>query len=99
MYFAWVGLFTGMLAALAIIGLIVFLYGIGSAGDHSPKRSVQCSYWDLTSTTCVYAYVSHFFEKDWTVGLAVIASIWEPCFLSCGNVVSEYLLISGTWIA
>lgn len=40
MYFAWVALFTGMLAALAIIGLIVFLYGIGSAGDHSPKRSV-----------------------------------------------------------
>ena len=98
MYFAWVGFYTGMLAPLAIIGLIVFLYGIGSAGDHIPVKDVcdennkgkwymcplcdkKCSYWDLASTTCVYAYVTHFFDNDWTVGLAVIASIWGTLFL------------------
>ena len=98
MYFAWVGFYTGMLAPLAIIGLIVFLYGIGSAGNHIPVRDVcdetnkgkwymcplcdkKCSYWDLASTTCVYAYVTHFFDNDWTVGLAVIASIWGTLFL------------------
>ena len=91
--FAWLGFYTAMLVPLAIIGLIVFLYGIGSAGSHIPVKDVcddknkgkwymcplcdrKCSYWDLASTTCLYAYVTHFFDNDGTVALAVIASIW-----------------------
>lgn len=46
-----------------------------------PLCDKKCSYWDLASTTCVYAYVTHFFDNDWTVGLAVIASIWATLFL------------------
>ena len=97
-YFAWVGFYTGMLVPLALVGLIVFLYGIGSAGGHIPVRDVcddknkglwymcplcdkKCSYWDLASTTCVYAYVTHFFDNNGTVALAVIASIWGTLFL------------------
>ena len=98
LYFAWVGFYTGMLVPLALVGLIVFLSGIGSAGSHIPVRDVcddknkglwymcplcdkKCSYWDLASTTCVYAYVTHFFDNDGTVALAVIASIWGTLFL------------------
>ena len=98
LYFAWLGFYTAMLLPLAIVGLVVFLYGIGSAGSHIPVKDVcdadnkgkwymcplcnkQCSYWDLASSTCLYAYVTHFFDNDWTVGLALIASIWATLFL------------------
>lgn len=98
LYFAWLGFYTAWLVPLAIIGLAVFLYGIGSAGSHAPVKDVcddknkdvwymcplcdrQCSYWDLASTTCIYAYVTHFFDNDWTVGLALIASIWATLYL------------------
>ena len=46
-----------------------------------PLCDRQCSYWDLASSTCLYAYVTHFFDNDWTVGLALIASIWATLFL------------------
>jgi len=98
LYFAWLGFYTAWLVPLAIIGLAVFLYGIGSAGSHIPVQDVcdgknqgvwymcplcdkHCSYWDLASTTCVYAYVTHFFDNDGTVFLALMASIWGTLFL------------------
>lgn len=97
-YFAWLGFYTKWLVPLAIVGLIVFFYGIGSAGSHIPVQDVceeknrgrwhmcplcdkHCSYWDLASTTCVYAYVTHFFDNAGTVVLALIASIWGTLFL------------------
>jgi len=97
-YFAWVGFYTGMLAPLAILGVLVFLYGILSAGSHIPVKDVcdprnkglwymcplcdkKCSYWDLASSTCRYAYATHFFDNSGTVFLAVIASIWATLFL------------------
>ena len=98
LYFAWLGFYTKMLVPLAIVGLAVFFYGIGSAGSHIPVKDVceennhgvwymcplcdkHCSYWDLASTTCVYAYVTHFFDNDGTVFLALVASIWGTLFL------------------
>ena len=97
-YFAWLRFYTAWLVPLAIVGLAVFFYGIGSAGNHIPVQDVceeknhgvwymcplcdkHCSYWDLASTTCVYAYVTHFFDNDGTVFLALIASIWGTLFL------------------
>ncbi|XP_078346942.1 anoctamin-3-like [Oculina patagonica] len=98
LYFAWLGFYTAWLVPLAIVGLTVFFYGIGSAGSHIPVQDVcdeknrgrwfmcplcdkHCSYWDLASTTCVYAYVTHFFDNAGTVVLALIASIWGTLFL------------------
>lgn len=98
LYFAWLGFYTAMLVPLAIVGFVVFLYGIGSSGSHIPVRDVcdeanknkwymcplcdrQCSYWDLASTTCLYARVTIFFDNEWTVGLALIASVWATLFL------------------
>lgn len=98
LYFAWLGFYTAMLVPLSIVGFVVFLYGICSAGSHLPVKDVcdeankdvwymcplcdkQCSYWDLASSTCLYARVTHFFDNEWTVGLALIASIWATLFL------------------
>ena len=97
-YFAWLGFYTAWLVPLAIVGLAVFFYGIGSAGYHIPVQDVcdeknhgvwymcplcdkHCSFWDLASTTCVYAYVTHFFDNAGTVFLALMASIWGTLFL------------------
>ena len=97
-YFAWLGFYTAWLVPLAIVGLAVFFYGMGSAGSHIPVQDVcddknhgvwymcplcdkHCNYWDLASTTCVYAYVTHFFDNDGTVFLALMASIWGTLFL------------------
>lgn len=46
-----------------------------------PLCDKHCSYWDLASTTCVYAYVTHFFDNDGTIFLALMASIWGTLFL------------------
>ena len=100
MYFAWLGFYTGMLVPLAIIGLAVFLYGIGSASASPPVHDIcnsdnkgkwimcplcdrQCSYWDLAGTTsaCLYVYVTHFFDNQGTLFLALVASVWATLFL------------------
>ena len=98
LYFDWLGFYTAMLVPLAMAALIVFLYGVISAGSHTPVVDIcdeenrgrwymcplcdkQCSYWDLAPTTCVYAYVTHFFDNNGTVLLAFVASIWATLFL------------------
>ena len=40
LYFAWLGFYTAMLVPLAIVALIVFLYGIISAGSYIPLRDI-----------------------------------------------------------
>ena len=42
LYFAWLGFYTAMLVPLALFALIVFIYGIASAGSHTPIRDL-CS--------------------------------------------------------
>ena len=98
LYFAWLGFYTAMLVPLAIVGFLVFIYGVASAGSHVPVRDLcskdnrdrwymcplcdkQCSYWNLAPDTCLYAYVTHFFDNDGTVILAFVASIWATLFL------------------
>ena len=98
LYFAWLGFYTAMLVPLAIVGLLVFIYGMASAGSHIPVRDLckeenrgrwymcplcdkQCSYWNLAPDTCMYAYITHFFDNDGTVFLAFLASIWATLFL------------------
>ena len=40
LYFAWLGFYTAMLVPLAIVALIVFLYGIISTGSHIPVQDL-----------------------------------------------------------
>lgn len=98
LYFAWLGFYTGMLVPLAIVGFLVFIYGIASVSSHIPVLDLcnednkgrwymcplcdkQCSYWNLAPDTCMYAYITHFFDNDGTVLLAFVASIWATLFL------------------
>ncbi|EDO48048.1 predicted protein [Nematostella vectensis] len=96
LYFAWLGFYTAMLIPLAIVGLLVFIYGIGSSATSPTVRDAcdtnnkfymcplcdrTCSYWDLVSTTCMYARVTHFFDNDGTVFLAIFTSVWATLFL------------------
>ena len=98
LYFAWLGFYTAMLVPLAIVALIVFLYGIISTSSHIPVQDIcdeknegvwymcplcdrQCSYWSLAPTTCLYAYITHIFDNDGTLILALVASIWATLFL------------------
>ncbi|KAJ7340384.1 Anoctamin-4 [Desmophyllum pertusum] len=40
LYFAWLGFYTAMLVPLAIVALIVFLYGIISTSSHIPVQDI-----------------------------------------------------------
>lgn len=86
LYFAWLGFYTAMLVPLAILGLIIFIYGIGSTPTDVAINDIcnmniymcnlcdkQCSFWELKST-CLYARVTHFFDNDGTVFLAIFTS-------------------------
>lgn len=46
-----------------------------------PLCDKQCSYWNLAPTSCLYAYVTHVFDNDGTVILALVASVWATLFL------------------
>ena len=46
-----------------------------------PLCDRQCSYWNLAPDTCIYAKITHYFDNDWTIGLAFLASIWATLFL------------------
>ncbi|KAJ7340378.1 Anoctamin-4 [Desmophyllum pertusum] len=66
LYFAWLGFYTAMLLPLAIVGLLVFIYGIASAGSHTPVRDLcseerrgRCSsHWCLVYRAAVFAVLS-----------------------------------------
>jgi hypothetical protein len=96
LYFAWLGFYCTMLAPVAFLGFIVFLYGIGSSVDYQPAVDVcdspdktfimcplcdtQCWYWDLKDS-CTYIRVAHWFDNSLSVAFACIMSIWSTLFL------------------
>ena len=95
-YFAWLGFYCSMLAPVAFIGFIVFLYGIGDSVKYTPAKELcdskngtyimcplcdkQCWYWDLKDI-CTYMKVAHWFDNNLSVAFAVIMSIWSTLFL------------------
>ena len=96
LYFAWLGFYCTMLAPVAILGIIVFLYGIGDSTSYKPAEDVcdsnqetyvmcplcdkQCWYWYLKDS-CTYMKVAHWFDNDLSMAFAVIMSIWSTMFL------------------
>ncbi|XP_072905824.1 anoctamin-3 [Hemitrygon akajei] len=94
LYFAWLGWYTGMLIPAALVGVLVFLYGLFTA-DHSqvsreiceanetlmcPMCERNCSYWMLNES-CVYAKVTHLFDNGGTVFFAIFMALWATVFL------------------
>uniref|UniRef100_A0A3B3RBH5 Anoctamin n=1 Tax=Paramormyrops kingsleyae TaxID=1676925 RepID=A0A3B3RBH5_9TELE len=89
LYFAWLGWYTGMLFPAAMVGLLVFLYGVFTLEHCQVSKEVcqatsiimcplcdkYCPYMRL-SDSCVYAKVTHLFDNGGTVFFAVFMAVW-----------------------
>ncbi|XP_067090569.1 anoctamin-9 [Osmerus mordax] len=93
LYYLWLGWYTCLLIPAAVIGLIVFLYGLAffntsplikevceSDAVMCPLCDKRCKVWQL-SDTCDYAKVSLLFDNEGTVAFAMFMAIWATLFL------------------
>uniref|UniRef100_A0A8D0CN86 Anoctamin n=1 Tax=Scleropages formosus TaxID=113540 RepID=A0A8D0CN86_SCLFO len=94
LYFAWLGWYTGMLIPAALVGLLVFLYGLFTMDSSQVSKEIceanttimcpmcerNCSPWRL-SDSCIYAKVTHLFDNGGTVFFAIFMAIWATVFL------------------
>ncbi|RXN22072.1 anoctamin-7 [Labeo rohita] len=94
LYFAWLGFYTGWLLPAAVVGFIVFLFGIWlmvtdvaaeelcSSGDifvMCPLCNI-CSYWNLSSICYTYK-AGLLFDNGGTVFFSIFMSLWAVTFL------------------
>ncbi|XP_044870852.1 anoctamin-9 isoform X2 [Mauremys mutica] len=94
LYFAWLGWYTRMLFPAAVLGLLVFLYGIFHFDSSQVSKEIceanttimcplcdqKCPFWQL-SDTCTYAKVTHLFDNEGTILFAVLMALWATVFL------------------
>ncbi|XP_078530113.1 anoctamin-2 [Lissotriton helveticus] len=95
LYFAWLGLYTGLLIPASVVGVIVFLYGCITVEEDIPSKEMcdqqntytmcplcdtSCDYWNLSSA-CGMARASHLFDNPATVFFAVFMALWATLFL------------------
>ena len=97
LYFAWLGFYTAMLVPAAIVGLLVFIFGIGHTSNYPPVQDAcdkanrdlfnMCPLCDKQCQYwslvdfCLYIHVVYIFDNDATVFLAIFMSIWSTLFL------------------
>ncbi|GAA53962.1 anoctamin-7 [Clonorchis sinensis] len=89
-YFAWLGLYTAWLLPAAIVGIMVFLYGLFTMNNYTPSNEAcdsdnvmcpicdeeqGCRYWHLKDM-CFYLRVSYLFDHPGTVFYAIFMVIW-----------------------
>nr|XP_045606846.1 anoctamin-7-like isoform X2 [Procambarus clarkii] len=96
-YFAWLGLYTGWLLPAAIVGLLVFLYGVCTINYNTPANEIcnkenvfkMCPLCNETlgcvvwdlSDICINARISYLFDHPGTVFYAIFVSFWAVTFL------------------
>lgn len=93
LYYLWLGWYTFLLVPAAVVGVIIFLYGIAffktsplikevceSDTIMCPRCDKRCDVWKL-SDTCSYAKVSLLFDNEGTVLFAMFMAIWATMFL------------------
>ncbi|XP_062380878.1 anoctamin-9 isoform X2 [Sardina pilchardus] len=93
LYYLWLGWYTFLLVPAAVVGVIIFLYGMAffktsplirevcdSNITMCPRCDKRCDVWKL-SDTCSYAKVSHLFDNEGTVAFAMFMAIWATLFL------------------
>ncbi|XP_071377851.1 anoctamin-9 isoform X2 [Centroberyx affinis] len=93
LYYLWLGWYTKLLVPAAVLGVVVFLYGLAffntnplikevceSGTIMCPRCDKRCPVWQL-SDTCTYAKVSHLFDNEGTVAFAMFMAIWATLFL------------------
>ncbi|XP_064079852.1 anoctamin-7-like isoform X2 [Macrobrachium nipponense] len=96
-YFAWLGLYTGWLLPAAVVGLLVFLYGVMTINLNTPANEIcntkgqfkMCPLCNVKfgcktwdlHDICVYARISYLFDHPGTVFYAIFVSFWAVSFL------------------
>ncbi|XP_060767480.1 anoctamin-9 isoform X2 [Neoarius graeffei] len=93
LYFLWLGWYTRLLIPAAVIGIIVFLYGLAFFDSNTLIKEVcesnvtmcpicdkRCKVWKL-SDTCFYAKLSHLFDNEGTMAFAMFMAVWATLFL------------------
>ncbi|KAI3371236.1 hypothetical protein L3Q82_023855, partial [Scortum barcoo] len=93
LYYLWLGWYTFLLIPPALIGVIVFLYGLAFFNSSPLIKEVceadivmcplcdkRCKVWQL-SDTCTYAKVSLLFDNNGTVLFAMFMAVWATLFL------------------
>ncbi|XP_050306714.1 anoctamin-1 isoform X2 [Anthonomus grandis grandis] len=95
LYFAWLGYYTHILIAPALVGLICFIYALSTLYNHQPSNDIcnsnleekmcplcddWCNYWDLKET-CVHSRITYLFDNPTTVFFAIFMSLWATTFL------------------
>ncbi|KAF8572126.1 hypothetical protein P879_00175 [Paragonimus westermani] len=95
-YFAWLGFYTSALVPVAIIGLLVFLFGILGMVSDPITREVcdqganiimcpmcsrdQCEFWRLNAS-CFRTKLTHLVDNEGTVLFGVVMALWAIIFL------------------
>uniref|UniRef100_T1HAX3 Anoctamin n=1 Tax=Rhodnius prolixus TaxID=13249 RepID=T1HAX3_RHOPR len=96
-YFAWLGFYTAWLLPAAIVGLLVFMYGVFTMHSNTLAREVcesqgsfkMCPLCDENigcrywdlSDICGYSKLAYLFDHPGTVFYAVFVSFWAVTFL------------------
>jgi len=92
LYFAWLGFYTSWLIVPAIVGLIVFFYGVGKRASFTDTKAVcdstysmcglceTCGAWSL-NTICQPYGVSRIFDTEATVVFGILMSLWSSFFV------------------
>ncbi|XP_048520485.1 anoctamin-3 isoform X5 [Dendroctonus ponderosae] len=95
LYFAWLGYYTHILLAPAIVGLACFIYSLATMYSHKPSNDIcdvgleekmcphcdiWCDYWNIKET-CVHSRITYLFDNSTTVFYAVFMSLWATTFL------------------
>uniref|UniRef100_A0A3B5BBZ7 Anoctamin n=1 Tax=Stegastes partitus TaxID=144197 RepID=A0A3B5BBZ7_9TELE len=93
LYYLWLGWYTYLLIPPALIGIVVFLYGLSFFSSSPLIKEVceadtvmcplcdkGCKVWRL-SDTCTYAKVSLLFDNNGTVLFAMFMAVWATLFL------------------
>ncbi|RWS10233.1 anoctamin-7-like protein [Dinothrombium tinctorium] len=97
MYFAWLGFYTAWLLPAAIVGVLVFLYGVCSVGSDLPSNEVcdkgehfkMCPPCDEKDNCkywnldqiCFFSKLSYLFDHPGTVFYSIFVSFWAVTFL------------------
>ncbi|XP_063053222.1 anoctamin-9 [Engraulis encrasicolus] len=93
LYYLWLGWYTFLLIPAALLGIIVFLYGLAfyqssplikevceSDTVMCPLCDKKCKVWSLNET-CSYAKMNLLFDNEGTVAFAMFMAVWATVFL------------------
>ncbi|KAG0721119.1 Anoctamin-7 [Chionoecetes opilio] len=96
-YFAWLGMYTGWLLPAAVVGLMVFMYGVFTINQNTPANEI-CESRGLfimcplcnerlgcvfwdLNDICFNTRISYLFDHPGTVFYSIFVSFWAVSFL------------------